>query len=133
MSRKEYLENIILGTLLDVDSEQDYYEDCRYCVTADMFSDEVNGRIYNIISDMRGKGKKETSPLQIVREYGEAVYGLLSRMLELVVNYSFLHLKTEYNEKNFLCRCIFGQAKKPTDVQFVDYVNQYLVYVYERR
>lgn len=134
MTRREKLEKIILGTLLDSDSQKNYFTECRCCITADMFSDEIGRRIYTIISDMNAKGMAETDPNTIFKTYGKDVVDILPDILDLVVDYSFVHLKMEYNERLFRCSCLTGLESDYTDVSFTDYINQFLkLYEAEKR
>lgn len=130
MSRKEQLENIIIGTLLESTERRNYFDDCRCVLTADMFINEKNRKIYNIVSDMNRQGKVNTDPCTIFEEYGEAVSDIVYDMVALCTDYSFLHLKTEYNERLFLHSCMTGEDYKRNDVQFSDYVRQFIINVY---
>lgn len=127
MTRREKIENIIIGTLLDSTDEDNFFEDCRSCVTEDMFKDEANRRIYALIADMNAKGKHITSPYDIVEEYGEEVLDLCQAMSDKVTEYSFIHLKTQYNEGQYLREQSYGIEARYTNVQFVDYVRQLII------
>jgi hypothetical protein len=131
MTRREYIENIIIGTLLDY-SGGDYYQDCKCSITEDMIQDETNKRIFHLICDMRKKCKAMTTPLDLYEEYGFMIEDMVADMCEKCNEYSFIHLKTEYNENRFIQSCITGEKYKRTDVQFTDYVNQYLKLSYEQ-
>ena len=48
MTRRQEIENIIIGTLLST-FDTDWFADCRYCITTDMFADERNAMIYSAI------------------------------------------------------------------------------------
>lgn len=134
MNRRQELENIIIGTLLESNEERNYFDDCRM-LTPDMFLDDSNRHIFLLIQDMNGRGKVCTDPCTIFKEYGAAVSDLLGRMVALCVEYSFIHLKTQYNERQFIQSCTDGKERKQTDIQFEDYVNQFLkdVYYEERK
>ncbi len=126
MTRREKLENIIIGTLLDGNARHDYYKDCRSCISSSMFQDETNRRIFDLIVDMREKGNVETDPCSILSTYGEAVTDLAIPMAERCAKYSFLWLKTDYNEKRYIASLITGEEYEFTDVEFTDYVNQFI-------
>lgn len=126
MTQKERLEKIIVGTLLESNERQNYFDECRCCITADMFSDDRRRRIYGIIADMNANGKVETDPNSIVEAYGERVLDLLPTMLDLVVDYSFIHLKTEHNERIFRTSFVTGTKPHYADVSFTLYVNTFL-------
>lgn len=125
MDRQQKIENIIIATLLESVGGINYYDECRNC-TADMFRDEVNRRIWNLIVEMNAKGLEETNPCDIFNEYGDAVVDILPRMCELVCDFSFIHLKAEYNERQYWMESI-----GPTEVSFTDYVNRFMINYYE--
>ena len=127
MERKQKLEKIIIGTLLESTWRYNYFDDVKCLISADMFSDDVNRRIYGLISEMNAKGKKETTPADIFEEYGSEVLDIVPAMCDLCVDYSFIHLKTRYREMRFLNGC-----KTVQDVTFNDYVNQFVMMSYEK-
>lgn len=122
-SRRHDIENIIIGTLLEGGR---FYEDCRSMVTSDMFKDQTNRRIYNLIVEMNEKGKNDTTPCGIFEEYGPEIVDIVPRMCELVADWSFIHKKTKYNEVRYLYGLINGMKAKRTDVRFSDYVMQFI-------
>lgn len=131
MSRREFLEKVIIGTQLESGWRNNYFDDVRCSVTEEMFLDEVNRRIFRIISEMNSKGQTETDPCSILEVYGNEVLDILPAMLDLVVDYSFIHLKTDYNERQFIASCVLGTESRRTDVGFVDYVKQFITIVYQ--
>ena len=133
MSRRQYLENIIIGTLMDSSESRNFFTDCVSCLLPDMFLDDDNRRIYGLVSEMNRKGMTDTNPYNIFMEYGEAVVDLVPRMTELCTDYSFVWLKTEYNERRYIASMRDGVDYGRTDVQFVDYINQFLKLVYEKQ
>lgn len=130
MTRREQLENIIIGTLLESNGMRNFFDDCR-SLSADMFQNETNIRIFGYVREMNLKGKVCTDPCSIFEEYGEAVVDIVADMCGICTDCSFIHLKTEYNEKHYLASCVFGVEYKRTDVQFVDYVTQFIKVVYD--
>lgn len=130
MERRVELENIIIGTLLESDGQKNWYEDCRCSITADMFTDEVNRRIYSYISEMNAKGITDTRPSSIFDEYGEQVVDIVSRMCELCNEYSFIHKKIQYNELRYLTQIEYGVKVQYTDVKFTDYVYGFINQVF---
>lgn len=125
MDRRQKIENIIIGTLLESKGDYNYFDDCR-SLTPDMFLDEVNKRIFTLIVEMNMQGKVKTTPCDIFEEYGEKVMDIVPRMCELVTDFSFIHLKVEYNERQYLHNSI-----GLTDVSFTDYVNRFMINYYE--
>lgn len=134
MSR-ERIENIIIGTLLESTEDENYFQDCRCCITEDMFADAVNMRIYHLISEMNANGQYDTCPSSIFATYGDSVMDILDDMLDKVNNYSFVYLKWEYNEKQYVRYQAMGMKPAYTGVRFSDYVNAFIkmVFYYEAK
>lgn len=131
MSRRQEIENIIIGTLLESTAEENYYVHCRCCISADMFIEEANRRIYGLIADMNAKGKPATTPSDIFAEYGESVMDILDAMVDKVVNWSFIHKKVQYNEYWWVESQLSGCEHKRTEVTFLDYINYFVKMVFE--
>ena len=131
MSRRDYLEKIIIGTLLESDEYKIYFDDCRCVISPEMFRDDVCRRIYGYIVAMNKEGKTDTRPSSILEVYGDDVVDIVADMVELCTDYSFIHLKTEYNEKRYLAHAATGIIYGRTDVQFSDYVTQFIKLSYE--
>lgn len=132
MTRRQYVENIIIGTLLESTEKRNYFDDCRCCITEDMLEDELNRRIFSIVAEMNAQGNVRTDPYSIFEKYGEVVLDILSDMMDLVVDFSFIHLKMDYNERQFLSGLVNGTEAKRTDVEFVDYVKQFITLVFSK-
>ena len=134
MERRQVLERIIIGTLLESNKLRNYYDDCRCCITADMFTDDLCGRIYGIIAEMNAAGKIETDPCSIFDAYGDKVLDIVSDMCELCNDYSFVHKKAQYNKLAHIISEFHGIEPRYTDVQFDAYVNEFIQKVfYEER
>lgn len=129
MTRREHIEKIIIGTLLESNEERNYYDECRM-LTPDMFLDEVNRRLFAVIHDMNAKGERCTGPCTIFSTRFEEVRDIYLDMVDLCTEFSFIHLKTRYNELRFIASCIDGREYRQTDVQFEDYVSEFLKDVY---
>ena len=128
------LENIIIGTLLESTADDNYYTDCRCCVTEDMFLDATNRRIYHYVSEMQAGGKSATRPSDIFSVYGAEVVDILQDMIDKVNNYSFLYLKWLINEGSYLYEMNTGVKVKYTNVMFSEYVNAFVkMYFYEEK
>lgn len=130
MTRRQEVENIIIGTLLSSDSQDNFFESCRCCITEDMFSDEVNRRLFRMVSEMNKAGNPETDPYSILMTYGDEVKDIVYRMCELSCEFSFLHKKTQYNERQFLIWVSYGFKPNYTHVTFDDYVNRFIQLVF---
>lgn len=130
MNRRQHIENIIVGTLLDSTEDRNYWSDCRSCVCAEMFADKVNARMFGLIADMNGGGKVP-SPYGILVEYGQAVIDIVEEMCERCTEYSFDIMRTRYNEERYLLLLSQGVDYGYTNVQFSDYVNQFITMAYE--
>lgn len=124
--RRQEIENIIIGTLLESDSVMNYFDDCRSCLSADMIRDLTNKRIYLLIVEMNRKGITDTRPYSIFVQYGESVADIVPRMCELVADWSFIHKKTQHNEVRYLYGLMNNVKVRYTDVRFVDYVEQFI-------
>lgn len=125
MGRKVELENIIIGTLLDDVGDEYYIDECRSCITKDMFSDQVNKRIYDLVMEQYAKGE-DTTPLGLYQAYGQSVVDIIPDILEKVTDYSFTHKKSFYNKRQWLAAEIFDIIPQFTDIQFSDYVNAFV-------
>lgn len=126
MSRRQELENIIIGTLLESTMEESYYYDVKSCITEDMIQDGMNKRIFRMVSEMNAKGKKETTPTAILEEYGEAVMDILPDIVDKAVDNSFVWLKCKHNEEQYLSSLETGYKPKYTYVEFSDYVGAFI-------
>lgn len=122
MSRRANIEKIIIGTLLESKGNENYYDYCS-CLVADMFQDATNRRIFELIADMNAMGMKETTPYDILKEYGEKVMDIVCDMVDLCTDYSFIKLKTDYNELRYLENLMLGVNHKGTNVTFIDYIK----------
>lgn len=131
MSRRVELEKIIIGTLMESDGERNYFDDCRCAISQEMFSDEVCRRLYGYISQMNQDGMPDTRPCSILEVYGEQVKDIAVDMLEICTDYSFIHKKMEFNERRYLATIVTGHPFRRTDVEFSDYVTQFLKLVYD--
>ena len=127
MDRRQQLENIIIGTLLESTEWHNYYDDVKSLISEELFLDATNRRIFGLIKEMNGKGQKETRPSDIFTEYGPAVVDIAADMCDLCTDYSFLHLNTKYREEQFLKGC-----KGRKEVTFGDYVNQFIIMSYDK-
>ena len=131
MTRREEIECIIIGTLLDSTAEHNYYEECRYCITADMFTDQTNGRIYGLIAKMNADGKVQTDPISILEHFGDSVMDILYRMMDLVTDWSLTYKRFFYNESQWLNE-VFGDGRKAkyTDVGLAEYLSSFTKMVF---
>ena len=126
MTRRQELENIIIGTLLESNEERNFFDDCKFLVSKEMFQDDDNRRIFSIIQEMNSRGTVTTDPCTIFKEYGDSVMDLSCRMIDLCTDYSFIHKKTQYNERRFIASCATGVEYNGTDVEFGDYVMEFV-------
>ena len=123
MSTRQRIENIIIGTLLDLG---DHYDDCRGYITDDMFRDETNRRIYGMIVKMKSEGCKHTDPCSIFDRFGEDVADIVARMCELCSEFSFECRKIRYNETVFISNSLKGTEYPVTNIEFIDYVRRFI-------
>lgn len=123
MTKKQRLEKIIIGTLLD---NNNHYEACRCCVIQDMFSNPTLARIYGLIVQMRNEGAKLTDPYSIYERYGEQVADIVGEMCSLCQEYSFEFMKLRYNECKWFEHLIYCVPQVVTSVSFEYYVSEFL-------
>lgn len=125
MDRREQIENIIIGTLLNSDENNDFFESVKYCVTSDMFSDSRRSKIFDLIKEMNSKGIKRTYPDAIYDYCNQKLSKeQLSYLLELAIDWHFLMKKVEYNERVWMSNS--NIHKRYTSVTFDDYVSRFV-------
>lgn len=120
MDRRQEIENIIIGTLLNECDNRDWYKDCRYCLSLDMFKDERNRQIYSTIKEMKDKGLKDTTPYDIVT-FSKGLQNLAVYMCDLAFSFYFEIKKLNYN----LIR-MYLNRNDYTSVEFSDYVTKFI-------
>lgn len=131
MTRRQEIENIIIGTLLNT-FDTDWFADCSYCITADMFMDERNIKIYSAICEYRKTGDKVITPYNLCK-FNNDLLSLAGYIVGLAGDYYFLANKVNYNEKVWFARQIEGKRYRYTDVKFTDYVGRFLEMVISER
>lgn len=133
MDRRMQLENIIIGTLLESDDEKNYFDDCRCCLTPDMFKDDTNRRIFQMVAEMNAKGVTNTDPSNILAVYGDSVIDIICDMTERVNEYSFVYKMAVHNEMTWMRYYVDGTLPKYSQVTFTDYVNKFIEIVYAEK
>ena len=131
MTRRQEIENIIIGTLLNT-FNIDWFADCRYCITTDMFADERNAKIYSAICEYRKTSDKIITPYHLC-SFDKNILSLAAYMTGLAIDYYFLAKKVDCNERVWLARQIDGKRYRYTDVRFSDYVGRFLEMVIVER
>lgn len=131
MTRRQEIENIIIGTLLNT-FDTDWFADCSYCITADMFTDGRNARIYSAIREYRKAGDKAITPYHLC-EFDNEMLSLAVYMEDLATDFYFLVKKVNYNERVWIAREFEGKRCRYTDVKFSDYVGKFLEMVIGER
>lgn len=131
MDRREQIERIIIGTLLSSDSQLNFYNYVKCSITSDMFRDNRNRRLFEMITEMNQQGIVDTNPYNIYMKYGEAVTDLLYYMCENAMEWCYFHRKVEYNERQWLIYQSYGIRPKYTNVTFEDYINRFITLVFE--
>lgn len=129
MTRRQEIENIIIGTILNNYSGEDYMNDCKCCITADMFADKRNEKIYAKVFEMQKSGYNDITPYDIVA-YNEEMIEYASYMCELASDWHFLYKKVLYNERQWLRSLSSDYNSKYTYVQFTDYINKFIQLVF---
>lgn len=128
MTTRQRLENIIIGTLLDIEN---HWDDVNGYVTEEMFSDDTNRQIFRLIVQMRNEGHRQTDPSSIFDRFGEQVVGMVSRMCELCNDFSFEAMKVRYNELRYVYDLRYGTDHPATNIEFVEYVKHFINCVIE--
>lgn len=131
MTRQQEIENIVIGTLLNT-FDTDWFADCGYCITANMFKDERNAKIYSAICEYRKTGDKAITPYHLC-EFHSDLLPLAGYMTELATCCYFLVKKVSYNENVWIARHIDGKRHRYTDIKFSDYVVKFLENVISER
>lgn len=124
MSRLQEIENIIIGTLLN-SFDIDWFAECSFCITSDMFKDDRNSKIYSSICEFRKAGNIEITPLGLYN-FDNSLSPLIGHMITLASDFYFLVKKSNYNEGVRLARRFEGKQYRYTDVSFKDYVTKFL-------
>lgn len=131
MTRRQEIENIIIGTLLNT-FDTDWFADCRYCITTDMFADERNAKIYSTICEYRKASDKVITPYHLC-SFDKNLLPLADYMTGLAVDNYFLVKKVCYNSNVWRSRQSTGKLYGYTDVRFSDYVGKFLEMVIVER
>ena len=127
MTRRQEIESIIIGTILSSHLGENYLNDCKSCITADMFSDEKNAKIYSTALEMQKAGCETITPTDVV-EYKSDMISLAPYMCELADDWFFEAKKAKYNS-NVYYSDTTGKSKY-THVTFSDYVNRFVQLVF---
>ncbi|MDY4668057.1 MAG: DnaB-like helicase N-terminal domain-containing protein [Prevotella sp.] len=123
MKRRQQIERIIIGTLLNSDENLNYFNSVKSSVTKDMFTDDRNKKLYDIIVRMNQSGITRTWPDAIFEYQNRNMPAdMVAYMVELAVDWYFLAKKINYNE----CVWMFDDCKRKryTYVTFDDYVTR---------
>ena len=111
MDRAQQIENIIIGSVLN--DYDEYWPSVRFCITADMLSDDMNKALFQKMRE----GKTDIVTLTS----GMPTDDLL-KVFDLAAYNDFRTKKCLYNEDQFL----FSDSPKYTRVSFEDYINQFV-------
>ena len=131
MDRRTQIERLIIGTLLNSTGNEEYFLSCRSCITADMFSDDRNARLYSLIRDMNINGIRSTTPYDVAdhcRKGGVDISDILSYMVEISIDSHFEMKKYEYNRDVYHCDA--SRTPRYTRVRFEDYINRFMQLVF---
>lgn len=131
MTRRQEIENIIIGTLLNTFGT-DWFADCRYCITTDMFTDERNAKIYSAVCEYRKTNDKTITPYHLCN-FDKNLLSLAGYMAGLAGDYYFLVKKVNYNENVWMVREFDGKRCRYTEVKFSDYVGKFLDIIIRER
>ena len=120
MTRKEEVERIILGTLLN---NRNVLSECTGSITLDMFSNDDNKRIYAKIVEYSNYIFSDITPASII-DYDNSMIDLAQYMCELASDYDFETKKLRYNTNLYY----YSKEQYPnyTTVEFSDYVTRFV-------
>lgn len=124
MTRRQEIEDIIIGTLLNT-FDTDWFADCRYCITTDMFEDERNAKIYSAVCEYRKSGNFRITAYDLCI-FDNSLLSLAPYMVSLAINFYFFIKKVNYNRNVWRSRQSTGKLYRYTDVKFSDYVGKFL-------
>ena len=127
MTRRQQIESIIIGTLLNSINGKNYYENCKSCITSDMFQSGENAKIYETIAEMSNNGKTDFSPYHLAM-FNERLLDIASYMCYLATDFYFEDKKARYNAMCYF----YSNGKRPeyTRVSFDDYVSRFIQIVF---
>ncbi len=125
MDRRQEIERIVLGTILNSSKENDYMANCRCCITADMFDTEQHQEIYKTALQLKSAGMDEVSPFTV----WSANQSLAPEYLcELADEWYFELKKYLYNRQVYYFDT--KRNKRYTRVTFDDYINRFMELVF---
>ena len=124
MTRRQEIENIIIGTLLST-FDTDWFADCCYCITTDMFKDVRNAKIYSAVCEYRKSGNFRITAYDLCI-FDNSLLSLAVYMVNLSINCDFFIKKVCYNNNVWRLRHSTGKLYRYTDVKFSDYVGNFL-------
>lgn len=130
MDRRDEIENIIIGTLLNSTADDNYFDNCKSCITPDMFTDDRKSRIFVLVKELNGKGVYDTNPLTLFSTFGQKIYDIIPFAVELSTDWCFFMMKYKYNRKIYYS---FSERKLFTNVSFDNYVSQFIKIAYENK
>lgn len=116
MTRRQHIENIIIGTLIAAFDE--HWSDVRSCITPDMIEDEFNRDIFRRMKELHAQ--RQQVNLVTLSEGGTRTKEECSRLAQLADEYDFNFLKWRENNRRWMS----GQPLcNPT---FEQYVTRYI-------
>ena len=123
MSRREELESIILGTLLNSFGTTEFYDECKDVITEETFTTPLYGEIYKLVRAAFESGMDEVNPLSVCQMHGwDLPVEIIMTMVELSRAWDFTTKMAEYNDKVF--HTDTRLHKKYSRAKFSDYVSR---------
>lgn len=120
MDRRQEIENIIIGTLLNECDNRTWYNDCKSCITPMMFQDKRNQEIYQTITTIKAKGQKDITPYDLIL-FSPKLQELAEYMCNLAIDFYFEIKKLRYN-----LTIKYAYRNDYTRVEFSDYVTKFI-------
>ena len=127
MDRRQEIERIIIGTILNSFEDKSYLMSCRSCITSEMFKDERHRVIYENAVKMSSLGMKTITPADMI-EYDPELITMAAYLCELATDCHFDMKKYEYNR--VIWYTATNNRPRYTNVTFDDYVTRFIQLVF---
>lgn len=121
MDRRQEIERIVIGTILNSTKANDFIGSCRCCITPDMFSDERHQDIYKAAIALKSLGNDDINPLSVWLACPNLPADYLC---ELAADWSYEAKRYYYNRNIYYCDP--KKNKRYTRVTFDDYINRFM-------
>lgn len=130
MDRREQLERIIIASVLN---HREYLREVR-CIDREDIQDLLSRTLFDMLPDLCARSTDELSPLEVLFNdegeqrlpKGQTYSALMVHALEVASVSDFNVQKYQYNLDALIDYYFAAKPYKPTQVQFKDYVSQFI-------